>query len=162
MNPFRSPLAALALAAGSSLFAGDYDAMLDTVKRVLPGKTLGVVACHLEGNKAAVRELAEAAHHRGLKLRFLDIPNAGQVNAATGNLPALNAEFALIVDSDPVVGSNGSKTKSLTSAYDSLGMPSFATDEAAVKNGATLAIGPKTQGKVVPNAARVKYFRLKV
>lgn len=150
------------LATGANLMAGDFDQLMDLIKRAMPGKTTGAVACNLETNKDVLRDLAATAHNRGLTLRFFNVTSGEQANTVSGTLKGANPDFVILIDRDPVLGAAGSNTKSFASFLSSSGIPSFSTDEAAIKLGATLAVGPKTQGKVVPNGNKPKALGVKL
>lgn len=157
-----SILATLCLMSGLNLMAGDFDLLLDTLKKGMPGKANGAVACNLEANKDIVRELAASAHHRGLNLRFFNVTTPDQANGASTTIRSSNLDFVILVDKDPLLGATGTSTKSFASYLTSSGIPVLSTDEAAIKLGAILAAGPKTQGKVIPNGTKPKSFGIKI
>lgn len=147
---------------GMQVMAGDFDLLLDTLKKGMPGKTNGAVACNLDAHKDLLRELAASAHHRGLSLRFFNVTNPDQANSASSTMRSSNPDFVILLDKDPLLGASGTSTKSFTAVLTSNGIPVVSTEEAAIKLGAILAAGPKTQGKVIPNGSKPKSFGIKL
>lgn len=158
----KTILATTCLMSSAHLMAGDFDLLLDTLKKGMPGKNNGAVACNLEANKDVVRELAASAHHRGLSLRFFNVTTSDQANVTSNSIRSSGLDFVILVDKDAVLGSAGTSTKTFASYLTSSGIPVVATEEAAIKLGAILAAGPKTQGKVIPNGTKPKSFGIKL
>lgn len=163
MSMLRNTLLLTLITLGAPLAkAGDFDQLLDTIKKSLPGKTQGLVACNLESAKGAVRELAEAAHHRGFKIRFMDIRTSEQAGFILSSVRTSAPDWAILIGSDAQLGTQGSKTKSYISGLQSIGVPVFGLEEGDLKMGAALAVSPKTQGKVIPNPGKVQSFGIKL
>ncbi len=162
MKLFRATLTGLLLAGGCGLFAGDYDALIKTLKANWPDSKEAVVVCDLELSRFAVTELASATRAAGITLQAVNVKTDKDVDTAKSSIKSMRPDFIVLVDSDPVLGTQGKLTKSFIASALIQSIPSVGTHADYLKVGGVLAVGPKTEGKVVASGRLIKSLRLKV
>ncbi len=162
MKSVRTLLTGLLLIGSCSLFAGDYDSLFKTVKANWPNRKMAAVVCDLEMSRFAVADLAAAAHAAGISLQAVNVKADKDVDAAKTSIYNMRPDFIVMVDSDPVLGIHGKLTKSFISSALNIGVPSVSTHGDFLKVGGVLAVGPKTEGKVLASGRLTKSLRLKV
>jgi ABC-type uncharacterized transport system substrate-binding protein len=162
MKPFRNLIPTLLLFGGCSLFAGDYDTLFQTIKANWPERKTAVVACNLEMSRFAVADLLEAAKKAGITVQAINTKTDKDVDTTRGVLNKMRPDFLVLVDSDPVLGTQSKETKSLISNSLNIGIPTVGINADFLKSGGALAVGPKTDGKVIANTRNIKALRLKV
>lgn len=162
MKPFRATITGLLLAGSCGLFAGDYDALIKTMKASLPDGKEAVVVCDLELSRFAVTDLASATRAAGITLQAVNVKTDKDVDTAKSSINSMRPDFIVLVDSDPVLGTKGKLTKSFISSALMQSIPSVGVHADFLKVGGVLAVGPKTEGKVIASGKLTKSLRLKV
>jgi ABC-type uncharacterized transport system substrate-binding protein len=148
MNFFRPACLSLALVAGT-LAAGDYDALLGAMKKSWPTCQTIAVVCDSNGSKAALATLSGAAG--GMKLMVVDVKGPQDMGKAVGTLSGRKPDAVILLAGDHVVGDGSSAASFLIQRMAAIKVPTAATTEAGVKQGAALGIGPGTSGKLLSN-----------
>ena len=149
MARYRFACLTLALAAGT-LVAGDYDALMGAVKKSWPHcKTLAVV-CDSTGSRAALSALTGAAG--GMNLMVVDVKGPQDMGKAVGTLSGRRPDAMILLAGDHVAGDGSSAATFLIQRMAAIKVPTAATTEAGIKQGAALGIGPGTGGKLMSNA----------
>jgi ABC-type uncharacterized transport system substrate-binding protein len=139
----------LALAAGA-LAAGDYDALLGAMKKSWPNCQTIAVVCDSNESKAALTALTGAAG--GMKLMVVDVRGPQDMGKAIGTLSGRRPDAVILLAGDHVAGDGSSAASFLIQRMAAIKVPTAATTEAGVKQGAVLGIGPGTGGKLMSNA----------
>lgn len=133
-----------------ALTAGDYDAVFGAMKKAWPQVgTVGVV-CDATASKAALAALAAAAG--GLKVMVVDVKGPQDMGKAIGTLSTRKPDAIILLAGDHVAGDGSSAASFLIQRMAAAKIPTAATTEAGVKQGAALGIGPGTAGKLLSNA----------
>lgn len=133
-----------------ALTAGDYDAVFGAMKKAWPQVgTVGVV-CDAAASKGALSALAAAAG--GLKVMVVDVKGPQDMGKAIGTLNTRKPDAIVLLAGDHVAGDGSSAASFLVQRMAAAKIPTAATTEAGVKQGAALAIGPGTGGKLLSNA----------
>jgi len=149
MSRVRSVVAILALAA-STLVAGDYDAMFSAMKKAWPTCETIAVVCDTNGSKTALSTLTGAAN--GYKVMVVDVKGPQDMGKAIGTLTGRKPDAIVLLAGDRIAGDGSSAATFLIQRMAALKVPTAATTEAGVKQGAALGIGPGTGGKLLSNA----------
>ena len=149
MALFRPAFLSLVLAAGA-LVAGDYDALLGAMKKSWPQAVTLAVVCDATASKAALATLTGAAN--GMKIIVVDVKGPQDMGKAIGTLTGRKPDAIVLLAGDHVAGDGSSAATFLIQRMAAMKIPTAATTEAGVKQGAALGIGPGTGGKLLSNA----------
>ncbi|HEX9081468.1 MAG TPA: hypothetical protein VF768_04260 [Holophagaceae bacterium] len=150
MSKFRSLAVLLALASSSLLRAGDYDALISAMKKAWPGRTTIAVVCDASASRGALQELTSAAG--GMKVLVVDVKGPQDMGKAIGTLGQHHPGAVVLLAGDRVAGDGSSAASFLIQRMAAQKIPTAATTEEGVKQGASLAIGPGTGGRLLSNA----------
>lgn len=132
------------------LRAGDYDALGKTLKHAWPRCSTVAVVCDATSSRGAVDALA--ASLPGLKLMVVDVKGPQEVGKAVATLNQHRPDAVVLVAGDHVVGDGSSAASFLIQRMAAIKVPTVGITPEAVKQGAVLAVGPDTGGKVMGNA----------
>jgi ABC-type uncharacterized transport system substrate-binding protein len=149
MVSFRPVFLSLILAAGG-LVAGDYDAVLGAIKKSWPQVATVAVVCDANSSKAALSALTGAAS--GMRVMVIDVKGPQDMGKAIGTLTGRKPDAVVLLAGDHVAGDGSSAASFLILRMAALKVPTASTTESGVKQGAALAIGPGTGGKLMSNA----------
>ncbi len=149
MSMLRSAFVLLVLAT-PALLAGDYDAMFGAMKKSWPQCETIAVVCDANGSKASLAALTGAA--AGLKVIVVDVKGPQDMGKAIGTLSGRKPDAIVLLAGDKVAGDGSSAASFLIQRMAGIKIPTAATTEAGVKQGAALGIGPGTGGKLLSNA----------
>ena len=133
-----------------TLLAGDYDALLGAMKKSWPQCGTIAVVCDANGSKGALANLTSAAG--GMKLMVVDVKGPQDMGKAIGTLTGRKPDAVILLAGDHVAGDGCSAATFLIQRMAAVKVPTAATTEAGVKQGAALGIGPGTGGKLLSNA----------
>lgn len=139
----------LALAAGV-LSAGDYDALFAAMKKAWPQATTIAVVCDANASKGALGALTGAAS--GMKVMVVDVKGPQDMGKAIGTLSGRKPQAVVLLAGDHVAGDGSSAASFLIQRMAAQKIPTAATTEVGVKQGAALGIGPGTGGRLLSNA----------
>lgn len=149
MARFCPALLSLALAAGS-LVAGEYDSLVGAMKKSWPHCDSVAVVCDANGSKASLAALTAAT--AGMKLLVVDVKGPQDMGKAIAALSGRKPDAVILLSGDHVAGDGSSAATFLIKRMAELKVPTGATTEAGAKQGAALAIGQGTGGKLMSNA----------
>lgn len=149
MAHIRSLLLASVLVS-ASLAAGDYDAMFGAMKKAWPQVETVAVVCDATSSKPALAALTGAA--TGMKVIVVDVKGPQDMGKAIAALSGRKPDAVVLVAGDKVAGDGSSAASFLIQRMAALKIPTAATTEAGVKQGASLGMGPGTGGKLMSNA----------
>jgi len=149
MARFSSVLLPFVLTAGA-LVAGDYDSLVGAIRKSWPHCESLAVVCDASGSKVALAALAGATG--GMKLLVVDVKGPQDMGKAIGTLTGRKPDAVILLAGDHVVGDGSNAATFLIKRMADLKVPTGATTEAGAKQGAALAIGPGTGGKLMSNA----------
>jgi ABC-type uncharacterized transport system substrate-binding protein len=143
-------LLSAALLTAASLAAGDYDALGKALRQNWPQAATVAVVCDSANNKGALDAIASALP--GVKLLVIDVKSQQDVGKALSTLGARRPDAVILVAGDKVVGDGTSAASFLIQRLAAAKVPTVATTEAGVRQGAVLGVGPGTGGKLLANA----------
>ena len=146
---FRPAILSFVLVSGA-LAAGDYDALLGAMKKSWPQCATIAVVCDANSSKAALATLTGAAS--GMKVMVVDVKGPQDMGKAIGTLTGRKPDAVVLLAGDHVAGDGSSAASFLIQRMAAMKVPTGATTEAGVKQGAALGIGPGTGGKLMSNA----------
>jgi ABC-type uncharacterized transport system substrate-binding protein len=133
-----------------TLAAGDYDALLNAMRKSWPQvKTLAVV-CDATGSKKSLSALTSAAEN--FKLLVMDVKGPQDMGKAIAALSGRKPDAVVLLAGDHVAGDGSAAASFIIQRMAVLKIPTVGTTEAGVKQGAVLAIGPGTGGRLLANA----------
>ncbi len=131
------------------LSAGDYDAVGKAMRSAWPQVATVAVVCDSAGSKAALEAIAGALP--GMKLIVVDVKGPQDMGKAMGTLGTRHPDAVMLVAGDKVAGDGSSAAAFLIQRMAAAKVPTVATTEAAVRQGAVLGVGPSTGGKLFAN-----------
>ncbi|MDE3032242.1 MAG: hypothetical protein KGI56_01135 [Acidobacteriota bacterium] len=140
----------LALLAAPLLHAGDYDAVISAMKKVWPSRTSIAVVCDATASRGALNELTAAAG--GMRVLVVDVKGPQDVGKAIGTLSQHHPSALVLIAGDHVAGDGSAAAGFLIQRMAAEKIPTVATTQAGVKQGAAIGIGPGTGGKLFSNA----------
>jgi ABC-type uncharacterized transport system substrate-binding protein len=130
--------------------AGDYDALMSALKKAWPQVSTIAVVCDSGQSKAALADFTGSAG--GMKVMVVDVKGPQDIGKAIGTLSGRKPDAVVLLAGDRVAGDGSSAATFLVQRMAALKIPTAATTEAGVKQGAVLGIGPGTGGKLLSNA----------
>lgn len=134
----------------ATLTAGDYDAIGKAMRSAWPQvATVGVV-CDSANNKGAIEAISNALP--GLKVFVVDVKGQGDMGKALGTLSARHPDAVMLVAGDRVAGDGTGAAAFLIQRMAAAKVPTVATTEQGVRQGAALGMGAGTGGKLMANA----------
>lgn len=131
------------------LAAGDYDALGKAVRHTWPQIATVAVVCDSATSKGSVEAIASALP--GVKLIVVDVKGQQDMGKALGALGARRPDAVVLVAGDKVAGDGSSAATFLIQRMAAAKVPTVATTEAGVRQGAVLGVGPSTGGKLFAN-----------
>ncbi|MBI4911735.1 MAG: hypothetical protein HY823_03270 [Acidobacteria bacterium] len=146
---FRSKLAAWACIAAIPAVAGDFDQLASTLKKNWPERTTWVVVCEVATSRAKVDALASVAN--GCKIALVDVKGPQDVGKAVAAVSSQHGQLLVLIPGDRVAGDGQAGATFLIQRLAAQKVPTVATSEAGARQGAVLAIGPGTGGKLLGN-----------
>lgn len=147
---FARPACVFLSFASTLLVAGDYDALFGAMKKAWPQVSTIAVVCDANSSKAALGTLTGAAS--GMKVMVVDVKGPQDMGKAIGTLTSHKPQAIVLLAGDHVAGDGSSAASFLIQRMAAQKIPTAATTEAGVKQGAALGIGPGTGGKLLANA----------
>lgn len=139
----------LALLAAPLLHAGDYDAVISAMKKVWPGRTSIAVVCDASSSHGALSELTAAAS--GMRVLVVDVKGPQDVGKAISTLSQHHPGAIVLIAGDHVAGDGSAAASFLIQRMAAQKIPTAATTQEGVKQGAAIGIGPGTGGKLFAN-----------
>lgn len=143
----RPRLVLFALLCSVSAFANDYEALLSALKKAWPSVGTIAVVCDSTSSKAALGNLTAAAG--GMKLMVVDVKGPQDMGKAVGALTGRRPDAIVLLAGDKVAGDGSSAASFLIQRMAAMKIPTAATTEAGVKQGAALGVAG---GKLLCNA----------
>ena len=134
----------------SALVAGDYDAIGKAMHAAWPQVTTVAIVCDASGSKGVLDTLVGSLP--GMKVFVVDVKGTQDMGKALGTLAGRHPDAVLLVATDRVVGDGSSAATFLIQRMAAIKVPTVATTEAGVRQGAALGIGPGTGGRLLANA----------
>jgi ABC-type uncharacterized transport system substrate-binding protein len=131
------------------LTAGDYDAVGKAMRHAWPQVATVAVVCDSAANKASLDAISAALP--GMKLIVVDVKGPQDMGKAMGTLGGRRPDAVILVAGDKVAGDGSSAAAFLIQRMAAAKVPTVATTEAGVRQGAALGVGPGTGGKLLAN-----------
>ena len=134
----------------TALGASDYDAVGKALRSAWPQVATVAVVCDSAANKTALEAISGALP--GLKLIVVDVKGPQDMGKALGTLGTRHPDAVLLVAGDKIAGDGTSAATFLIQRMAAAKVPTVATTEQGVRQGAVLGMGPGTGGKLLANA----------
>lgn len=149
MARFSPVFLSLILAAGA-LAAGEYDSLVGAIRKSWPQCQSVAVVCDANGSRAALAALTSATG--GMKLLVVDVRGPQDMGKAIAALTGRKPDAVILLSGDHVAGDGSNAAGFLIKRMAEIKVPTAAITEAGAKQGASLAIGSGTGGKLMCNA----------
>lgn len=134
----------------TSLVAGDYDSIGKAMHSAWPHVGTVAVVCDAAHSKSSVDAISGALP--GMKVVVIDVKGPQDMGKALGTLGSRRPDAVVLVAGDKVAGDGTSAATFLIQRMAAAKVPTVATTEAGVRQGAVLGMGPGTGGKLLANA----------
>lgn len=134
----------------TAAWSGDFDQMLQTLKKTWPDKTVIGVVADVASSKPKIDALAAAAGG-GMKIAVVDVKGPQDLGKAIGAIGAQKPHVLVLIPGDRFTGDGSAGATFLIQRLASQHIPAIATTEAGAKQGAVFAMGPGTGGKLLVN-----------
>jgi hypothetical protein len=152
-------IAAAAIACAPAM-AGDYDHVFDVVKATWPERQMAMAFCDKDANQMALIDLADTAKERNISLVIVDMKDEKEYNKTMINALARNPGFILIIDEDPLLGTNGRLTARMIYRVSGRLIPTVGINKAALSHGAILTAGSGAKDPVYGSKTVAKQLKL--
>ena len=134
----------------TSLLAGDYDAVGKAMRSAWPQVTTVAVVCDSANNKGALDAITGALP--GMKILVVDVKGPQDMGKALGTLGSRHPDVVLLVAGDKIAGDGTSAATFMIQRMAAAKVPTVATTEQGVRQGAVLGMGPGTGGTLLATA----------
>lgn len=134
----------------TTLAAGEYDALGKAVRSAWPSVGTVAVVCDSATHKSAIDAIAGAMP--GMKLIVVDVKGQQDMGKALSTLGTRHPDAVVLVAGDKVAGDGTGGAAFLIQRMAAAKVPTVATTEAGVRQGAVLGLGAGTGGKLLANA----------
>ena len=132
------------------LVAGEYDALGKAMRSAWPQVATVAVVCDSANSKASLEALASAMN--GMKLIVVDVKGPQDMGKALGMLGSRHPDAVVLLAGDKVAGDGTSAATFLIQRMAATKIPTVATTEQGVRQGAALGMGAGTGGRLLANA----------
>jgi ABC-type uncharacterized transport system substrate-binding protein len=133
----------------TTLAAGEYDALGKAVRNAWPSVSTVAVVCDSANHKGAIDAIAGAMS--GMKLIVVDVKGQQDMGKALATLGSRHPDAVVLVAGDKVAGDGTGGAAFLIQRMAAAKVPTVATTEAGVRQGAVLGIGVGTSGRLLGN-----------
>ena len=123
---------------------------MSAIKKDWPGISSLAVVCDANASRVPLGDLTGAAG--GFKVMVIDVKGPQDMGKAIATLSSHRPQAIILLAGDHVAGDGSSAASFLVQRMAAQKIPTAATTEAGVKQGAALGIGPGTGGKLLANA----------
>jgi ABC-type uncharacterized transport system substrate-binding protein len=134
----------------TTLAAGEYEALGKAMRSAWPSVVSVAVVCDSANSKAAIEAITGAMP--GMKVLVVDVKGPQDMGKALAMLSARHPDAVVLVAGDKVAGDGTSAAAFLIQRMAAVKVPTVATTEAGVRQGAVLGMGAGTGGKLLANA----------
>ncbi|HEY3399322.1 MAG TPA: hypothetical protein VGK03_01725 [Geothrix sp.] len=142
-------LLSVAALLSTPLAAGDYDAVGKALRQTWPQASTVAVVCDSAHNRSALDAITNALP--GVKILLIEVKGQQDMGKALTTLTARRPDAIVLVAGDKVAGDGTSAASFLIQRMAAAKIPTVATTEAGVRQGAVLGVGPGTGGKLMTN-----------
>ena len=132
------------------LAAGDYDALARTLRQAWPQCATVALVCDTAGSKGAIDAITGAM--TGMKVIVVDVKGQQDMGKALTTLGTRHPDAVVLVAGDKVAGDGTGAAAFLIQRMAAAKVPTVATTEVGVRQGAVLGLGAGTGGKLLANA----------
>ncbi len=144
-------MAALAFLLAPPLAAEEFDLIVAVMKKTWPDRKEVALVCDPAASQPFVDDMRKVAG-AALKVKVYAVRSPGDLGKAITLITAAKAEVVVLVPSDPVAGDGLKEAEYLIKKLAASKIPTVATTEGGVRQGALIGVGPGTGGVVFVNA----------
>lgn len=136
--------------------ASEFDQLVAVLKKTWPERKEVAMVCDLNASQPFVDDLLKAAGGT-LKVKVYEVRGPGDIGRVMSQIVGTKADVLVLVPSDPVAGDGLKEAEYLIKKLAGSRIPTVATTESGVRQGALIGVGPGTGGVVFvnPKAAAV-------
>jgi ABC-type uncharacterized transport system substrate-binding protein len=150
-SAFRWPvLVALQILLTVPLSASEFDQLVAVLKKTWPERREVAMVCDLTASQPFVDDLLKAAAG-GLKVKVYPVKGPSDIGRVATQILGAKTDLLVLVPSDPVAGDGLKEAEYLIKKIAGSKIPTVATTESGVRQGALIGVGPGTGGVVFTN-----------
>jgi len=143
-------LLALQILLAAPLSASEFDQLVAVIKKTWPERKELAMVCDLSASQPFVDDLVKAAGI-GLKVKVFQVKGPGDIGKVASQILGAKIDMLVLVPSDPVAGDGLKEAEYLIKKFAGSKIPTVATTESGVRQGALVGVGPGTNGVVWTN-----------
>lgn len=144
-------LVALQVLLALPVHAEEFDQLVAVVKKTWPDRKEVAMVCDTTASQPFVDDLRKVAGG-SLKVKVYEVRGPGDIGRVIGQITATKTDLLVLVPSDPVAGDGLKEAEYLIKKLAASKIPTVATTEIGVRQGALIGVGPGTGGVVFVNA----------
>jgi len=129
--------------------AGDYDQLVSVVRKAWPDRNTVAVVCNRAADETGLKALQAAAGN--WKILVMDVKVLPDLGKALTMINSRKADMVVLIAGDHVAGDGTQGATFLIQRLVTMKIPVIATTEGAAKQGAVIAAGKGTGGRVLVN-----------
>ena len=131
--------------------AEEFDQIVAVVKKTWPDRREVAMVCDPTASQPFIDDLRKVAGG-SLKVKVYEVRGPGDLGRIIGQITGTKTDLVVLVPSDPVVGDGLKEAEYLIKKVAASKIPTVATTEIGVRQGALIGVGPGTNGVVFVNA----------
>lgn len=135
--------------ASMALLAGDYDHLVSVVRKAWPDRTTVAVVCNRAADETGLKAFEAAAG--GWKVMVMDVKAPQDLGKALTMINSHKTDMVVLIAGDRVAGDGTQGATFIIQRLVTMKIPVVATTEAGAKQGAVIAAGKGTGGRVLVN-----------
>ena len=138
------------------LSASEFGELVAVLKKTWPERREVAMVCNLSVSQPFVDDLVKAAG-TSLRVKVYEVKSPSDIGRVVNKILEAKADLLVLVPSDPVAGDGLKEAEYLIKKLAGSKVPTVATTESGVRQGALIGVGPGTEGVVFvnPRAASV-------
>lgn len=133
------------------LAAAEFDQLVAVLKKTWPDRKEVAMVCDPSASQPFVDDLIKVAGG-ALKVKVYEVKGPGDIGRVANQILGAKTDVLVLVPSDPVAGDGLKEADYLIKKLASGKVPTVATTESGVRQGALIGVGPGTNGVVYVNA----------
>jgi hypothetical protein len=143
-------IALLQVLAAAPACAEEFDQLVAVVRKTWPDRREVAVVCDPAASQPFLNDLRKVAG-ASLNVKVYPVRGAGDIGRVIGEITGAKTDMLVLIPSDPVAGDGLKEAGYLIKKLAGSKIPTVATTENGVRQGALIGAGPGTDGVVFTN-----------